>query len=97
MGINLNEMEVEDLLKRAKPYLNKMYPIRELINGKNEWVDYEFTDARTQIQLKEVQKGDLPKPDKYTVWAKLKSPNGKIEKELLSKVVQYFENLPKTD
>lgn len=97
MGVNKNELEKDDLYKRAKPYLNKKYPIKELINGKNVPVDYEFTGAKHQVQPKEIQKNDPSPPDKYTVWAVLKSPKGKTERVLLDKVVEYFENLHKTD
>jgi hypothetical protein len=97
MGFTFNELEIEDLLCRAKPHLNKMYPLKELVNGKNIPIEYEFVDANYKPVIVESQRNSPDKPRKFTAFAVLKSPKGEVKTVALLKVVEYFEQLAEAD
>ncbi len=92
MKVTLNHAECNDLIERASAYIGKMYPIKELINGKNVMIDYKFKRISKQLAITELQKGEK-KPPKFIVWAFLESKEKKTTKELLRDVVKYFEGL----
>lgn len=92
MSVTLYDSESQDLIDRATPHISKMYPIKELINGKNVLVDYEFKRISRRLAITELQKGEQ-KPRKYIIWAVLESLEKKVATELLIDVVEYFEAL----
>ena len=93
---NLIEDEADDVIRRINLYKGKSYPMIVEINGKNTPVTHEIIEGKKRLIIKELQKGEV-KVDKYNIWVVLKSPEGELKTEQTKNVLEYFENLPKSN
>ncbi|RFS17386.1 hypothetical protein [Emticicia sp. C21] len=79
----MTKEQVDDLVKRAQPFLGKPILIRE---GKSTPKEYLFKDTGNRVAVSE--DGELKK---YSIKARLVSTSNEVIFEPLTKIVEHFE------
>ncbi|HEY1055699.1 MAG TPA: hypothetical protein VGE24_11205 [Emticicia sp.] len=79
----MTKEQVDDLVKRAQPFLEKPILIRE---GKSKPKEYIFKDTGNKVAISE--NGELTK---YSIKARLVSTSNEVIFEPLTKIVRHFE------